>query len=84
MNNTPISKSFRESFSAHGAQVTFAQQKNEWKFDIMSQENTSDKQLNPITVAASLVWRNLKTPGANDDTTICYCHDENFKLRNFN
>ena len=54
MNDTAISQSSRDAFSTYGTQVTFVQQENEHPFDIMSQENTSDKQLNPVTVAASL------------------------------
>ena len=64
--------------------VTFVQQNNAHTFDIVFQENTGDKKLNPVTVSASLVWRIRKTPGANYDTTI-FCYDEdNHKLRNTN
>ena len=56
MSDAAISQSSRETFCACSAQDAFAQQKNEHEFDIMSQENKSGKQLNPIAVADSLAW----------------------------
>ena len=79
-NNTALSQPSRKMFSAYDMSLAFAQQKNEPTFDIVSQENTGDKKLNPVAVAASLVWRIGKTSGTNDDTKIFYHHDEKLQV----
>ena len=80
-DNKTISHNIRETFSAFGASVTIVNQKNERRFDAITQENTGDHQLNPVTLAASFVSRIRKIPGTSDDSLIC-CYHSNYKLLN--
>ena len=70
-NNTTIPHHSNDIFSAYGVTITFVVQKNLHLFDSVTQENSGDRQLNPVALAASLVWRIRAIPGSNDDTPIC-------------
>ena len=55
-------------------------QKNEHLWDIISQEHTTDCQLNPVILAASLVWCLRTIPGTYDETPIC-CYHDNYEVK---
>ena len=79
-DNVTIPHSSREIFRAYGVSITFVIQKNEHLWDIVSQEYTTDRQLNPVLLSASIVWRIRGIPGTDNETPIC-CYHENYTIK---
>ena len=69
------------SFADYGMSISFKLWKNEHRNEIVSQENTDDRQSNPTALASSIAWHMRHAPGTSDGTPICCYHEESHKLR---